>query len=176
MIINVLGVQDVHSSFRILASNFKHTTVSHSNFKHTPVSHFGFYAEKLTHLICRMIFASNAEYHYGDVIMGVIASQITSLTIVYSIVYSDADQRKHQSSASLAFVWGIHQGPVTSPHKWPVTWKMFQFDDVIMSHPIKSFSRCRLNSSWYKYTACATEHTENMLVRLCRTTKSGQYF
>ena len=60
------------------------------------------------------------------------ASQITSLTIVYSIVYSDADQRKHQSSASLAFVWGIHRGPVNSPHKWPVTRKMFPFDDVIM--------------------------------------------
>ena len=39
----------------------------------------------------------------GDVIMGAIASQITSLTIVYSTVYSDAGQRKHQSSASLAF-------------------------------------------------------------------------
>ena len=48
--------------------------------------------------------------HYGDVIMDAIASQITSLTIVYSIVYSDADQRKHQSSASLAFVRGIHRG------------------------------------------------------------------
>ena len=64
--------------------------------------------------------------------MGAIASQITSLTIVYSIVYSDADQRKHQSSASLAFVRGIHRGPVNSPHKWPVTRKMFPFDDVIM--------------------------------------------
>ena len=41
--------------------------------------------------------------------MGAIASQITSLTIVYSTVYSDADQRKHHSSASLAFVWGIHR-------------------------------------------------------------------
>ena len=70
--------------------------------------------------------------HYNDVIMEAIASQITSLTIVYSIVYSDADQRKHQSSASLAFVWGIHRGPVNSPHKWPVTRKMFPFDDVIM--------------------------------------------
>ena len=69
---------------------------------------------------------------YCDVIMGVLASQITSLTIVYSTVYSDADQRKHQSSASLAFVWGIHRGPVNSPHKWPVTRKMFPFDDVIM--------------------------------------------
>ena len=64
--------------------------------------------------------------------MGLIASQITSLTIVYSTVYSDADQRKHQNSASLAFVRGIHRGPVNSPHKWPVTRKMFPFDDVIM--------------------------------------------
>ena len=64
--------------------------------------------------------------------MGAIASQITSFTIVYSTVYSDADQRKHQSSASLAFVIGIHRGPMNSPHKWPVTRKMFPFDDVIM--------------------------------------------
>ena len=70
--------------------------------------------------------------HYCDVIMGAIASHITNLTIVNSIVYSDADQRKHQSSASLAFVRGIHWGPVSSPHKWPVTRKMFQFDDVII--------------------------------------------
>ena len=64
--------------------------------------------------------------------MGAIASQITSLIIVYSIVYSDVDQRKHQSSASLAFVRGIHRRPVNSPHKWPVTRKKFPFDDVIM--------------------------------------------
>ena len=70
--------------------------------------------------------------HYIDVIMGTMASQITSLTIVYLIVHSGADQRKHQSSASLAFVRGIHRWPVNSPHKWPVTRKMFPFDDVIM--------------------------------------------
>ena len=63
--------------------------------------------------------------------MGTMAYQITSLTIVYSTVYSGADQRKHQSSASLAFVWGIHRWPVNSPHKGPVTRKMFPFDDVI---------------------------------------------
>ena len=70
--------------------------------------------------------------HYGDVILGTMASQITSLTIVYLTVYSGADQRYHQSSASLAFVRGILRGPVNSPHKWLVTWKMFLFDDVIM--------------------------------------------
>ena len=63
--------------------------------------------------------------------MGAMASQITSLTIVYSAVYSGADQRKHQSSASLAFVRGINRWPVISPHKWLVTRKMFPFDDVI---------------------------------------------
>ena len=71
-------------------------------------------------------------FHHSDVIMGATASQITSLTSVFSAVYSDANQRKHQSSASLAFVRGIHRGPVNSPHKWPVTRKMFPFDDVIM--------------------------------------------
>ena len=60
------------------------------------------------------------------------ASQITSLTIAYSTVYSGPDQRKHQSSASLAFVRGIHRGPVGYPHKGPVTRKMFTFDDAIM--------------------------------------------
>ena len=70
--------------------------------------------------------------HYCDVIMTTMASQITSLTIVYSAVYSGPDRIKHQSSASLAFVWGIHRGPVNSPHKWSVTRKMFPFDDVIM--------------------------------------------
>ena len=65
--------------------------------------------------------------------MTMLASQITSLTVVYSIVYSGVNQRKHQSSASLAFVREIHRGPVNFPHKWPVTRKMFPFDDVIMS-------------------------------------------
>ena len=64
--------------------------------------------------------------------MGTMASQITRLTIFYSTVYSGADQRNHQIPASRAFVWGIHRWPVNSPHKWPVTRKMFPFDDVIM--------------------------------------------
>ena len=77
--------------------------------------------------------------NYNDVIMSAIASPITSLTIVYSTVYSDADQRKHPSSASLAFVLGIHRRPVNSPHKGPVAWKMFPFDDVIMLCEIKRY-------------------------------------
>ena len=92
--------------------------------------------------------------HYDDVIMGAMASQITSLTIVYSTIYSGADQRKHQSSASLAFVRGIHRGPVNSPHKWPVTRKMFPFDDVIMSwwrHQIEMIF-CVTDPLWREFT------------------------
>ena len=61
--------------------------------------------------------------HYNDVILNASASQITSLTIVYSTVYSGIYERTHQSSASLAFVRGIHRGPR----------KMLPFDDVIMN-------------------------------------------
>ena len=74
----------------------------------------------------------NFKCHYTGVIKGAMASQITSLAIVYSTVCSDADQRKNQSSASLAFVRGIHRWPVNSPHKRPTPRKMFPFDDVIM--------------------------------------------
>ena len=67
------------------------------------------------------------EAHYCDVIMRAMASQITGVLIFYSTVCSGADQRKHQSSASLAFL-------VNSPHKGPATRKMFPFDDVIMCY------------------------------------------
>ena len=76
--------------------------------------------------------ATRRLIHYGDVIMGAMASQITSLQIFCSSVYSGAAQRKHQSSASLVFVRGIHRWPVNSPRKRPVTRKMFPFDDVIV--------------------------------------------
>ena len=88
--------------------------------------------------------------HDGDVTMGAIASQITSLTIVYSTFYSDADQRKHQSSASLAFVRGIHRRPVNSPHKWPITRQMFPFDDVIMINlNLMKCVDCLYIAEWY---------------------------
>ena len=87
-------------------------------------------------------------FHFGDVIMSTMASQITSLTIVYSIVCSGAGQRKHLSSASLAFVRGIHRGPVNSPHKGPVTRKMFLFDDVIMTGT-GFFTLTWVNEPWW---------------------------
>ena len=95
----------------------------------------------LIHVHGFLVF-SFAVVHYSIVIMSTMASQITSLTIVYSTVYSSADQRKHQSSASLAFVRGIHRRPVNSQHKGPVTRKMFPFDDVIM---------CITNSQFMSY-------------------------
>ena len=70
--------------------------------------------------------------HHCDVIMSAMACQITSLTVVYSTVYSGADKRKPQSSASLAFVRGNNRWPANSPHKGSVTRKIFPFYDVIM--------------------------------------------
>ena len=114
--------------------------------------------------------------------MGAMASQITSLTIVYSTVYSGTDQRKHQSSASLAFVWRIHRWPVNSPHKWPVTRKMFPFDDVIMWRKIPKSCQmqCYLPLYYYilgtimKFCAQHSSHTvvvctkyqKNMLIEM----------
>ena len=86
------------------------------------------------------VYKSAFMLHYCDVIMNAMSPQITSLSIVYSTVYSDADQRKHQSSASLAFVRGIHRGPVNSPHKGPVIRKIFPFDDVTCN---KAFPRLK---------------------------------
>ena len=86
------------------------------------------------------LFVQTAVYCYIDSLtkslqcikMSATACQITSVSVVCSIVGSGANQRKHQSSASLAFVWVIHRSPVNSPHKRPVTRKMYPFDDVIM--------------------------------------------
>ena len=82
--------------------------------------------------LCRIIHYRCSIIHYSDVIMSAMASQNTGISFVYSTVCSGADQRKHQSSASLAFVRGIHRWPVNSPHKGTVTRKMFPFDDVGM--------------------------------------------
>ena len=64
--------------------------------------------------------------------MSVMASQITGVSIVRLTVSSGENQRKYQTSASLAFLKGIHRWQVDSPRKEPVTRKMFPFDDVIM--------------------------------------------
>ena len=67
--------------------------------------------------------------HYSDIILSAMVYQITSLTIVYSTIYSGTNQ----SSVSLAFVQGIHRWSLNSLHKGPVTQRRLLFDDVIMT-------------------------------------------
>ena len=121
-------------------------------------------------------------YHNSDVIMGAMASQITSLTIVYSTVYSDTDQRKHQSSASLAFVQGIHRWPVNSPHKWPVTRKMFPFDDVIMiiSHKDITYTHYQHIIIWnpiivFKWNLSKTKHNNYLMKIHLKVSPGGDF-
>ena len=87
--------------------------------------------------------------HYIDVITNVMASQITSPTFVHSNVYSGTDQIKHQRSALLTLMRGIHRWPVNSPHKGPVTRKVFPFDDVIMVWTAFKPPLCPNPSIWY---------------------------
>ena len=97
--------------------------------------------------------------HYGDVIMGTMASQITSPAIVNNRLFRRRS-KKHQSPASLAFVWGIRRWPVNSPHKWPVTQKMFPFDDVIMS---------KLERKWFRLWLVSCSAPSPYLNQCCLT-------
>ena len=129
-IICVINTNSVISSFPQLKTSKSHV----------PLIRTGKYVPKL--VVYSFVYNSSILFNISDVTMSTIASQITSLTIVYSTVYSGPDQTKYQSSASLAFVWGIQRGPVNSPHKWPVTRKMFTFDNVIMTCCICVVNRC----------------------------------
>ena len=99
--------------------------------------------------------------------MGMVASQITRIMIVYSTIHSGEDQRKHQSSTTLAFVWGIHRWPVNSLHKWPVTQKMFPFDDfsiiiwVNNDSYLSIFSGCMQRSPTLVVTSVTVNTTFN---------------
>ena len=107
-------------------------------------------------IINAVLSSQKSSKHYSDVMMDAMACQITSLAIVYSTVYLVADQRKHQSSASLAFVRGIHRSPVNSPHKGQVMRKRFPFDDVIMDCQFATFDlwvrtqQRPANSHWFE--------------------------
>ena len=93
--------------------------------------------------------------------MSMMASQITSLTIVYSTVHSGTAQRKHQSSASLAFVGGIHRWPVNSLHKGPVTRTMFPFDDIMFTYCLHGGHADDLRTFW--------RFSHTILTRSCHT-------
>ena len=105
--------------------------------------------------------------------MSAMSSLITSLTIVYWTVYSGEDQRKHQNSASLAFMRGIHRSPVNSRHKGPVTRKMFPFDDVIMWTD-------RPTSSWWLQIcwcqAVSNNHADSSIINTLRPRQNGHRF
>ena len=100
----------------------------------------------------KFVFYLVISLHCIGVIISVMVSQITSVSIVYSTVCSGANQRKHQSSASLALVREIHWWPANSPHKRPVTRKIFPLNDVIMY--LEEQASCywyRVNSKVYKH-------------------------
>ena len=91
--------------------------------------------------------------------MSTMASQITGISIACPAVVSGTDQRKHQSSTALAFVWGIHWWLLNSQHKWPVTRKMFPFDDVIMHFEIRVLSMSHLMGlAWFRYNVSYHNH------------------
>ena len=119
---------DVSNRITICSSNF----LMPSGNKPLPESMLTQMYVAIRRHLATMSFDLCVELHYSDAIMSVMASQITCLTIVYSTVYSGIVKRKHQSSASLAYMRGIQRWQVNCPHKGPVTRKMFPFDDVIM--------------------------------------------
>ena len=127
---------------------------------------FNFKLRKIIVYLSRFLLHWMQRYwkYYSDTIMRVMASQIISLTIVYSTVCSGADQRKHQSSVSLAFVRGIHLLQVNSLHKGPVIQKIFPFDDVIMNGMIQKMantqyininSECPSDAIWQHISSSA---------------------
>ena len=83
---------------------------------------------------CSLVLVDFIDFiqHFGDVIMSAMASQITGVSMVCTSVCPGTDQRKYHSSVPLAFVRGIHRWQVNSPHKGPVTQKMFPIYDIIM--------------------------------------------
>ena len=109
------------------------------------------------HLTDRVAFPKNVvkrtPWHYIDVIMIMMPSQITSLTVVYSTVCSDADQSKHQSSASLAFVWGIHWDRWIPRTKGQLREKCFHL----------------MTSSWIQEVGTRQSHSEHNLAHILRS-------
>ena len=143
--IHVLSISEISNSYHNFDATFSQTLFQ--NLFHR--THSGHCGQNL-----------NIGTHYNDIIVSAMASQITGVSIVCSTVGSSADQRKRQSSASLAFVRGIHRWPANSSYKGPVTRIFFPFDDVIKGW----ISREKFASDdiisilrWsYKYNLCCT--------------------
>ena len=132
----------------VVLSKYKNVFVFHITSGHTEgTCDFWKTKIRLSHIISTIL-------HYNDVILSAMASQITSLTIVYSTVYSGADQRNIRVPRYWPFVQGIHRLPVISLHKWPVTWKMVPFDDVTISSSSGLFQ--------LQHLQCLFVHSRNM--------------
>ena len=122
------------------------------------------------HWVKRLRYADEMT-HYGDVIMSEMASQIIGVSIVCQTVGSGADQRRHQSSASLAFVREIHRSPVNFPHKGPVARKMFPFDEIIMFSQTFSWNIIFVfqsfhGSFWLKFSIGSKDQIERKVTTL----------
>ena len=96
---------------------------------------------------------------YIDVIMTTMASQITSLAVVYSSVFLDADQRKHQSSASLAYVWGIHRDRWIPRTKGQLRGKCFHLMTSSCLVGKRSLTYTLKVKHWYFYSSDAQTET-----------------
>ena len=132
----------MYASLNLVELNVGMSSTDHLTYQITAVSIVCSTVKPYVHLYhfstlrCSIPLKPSSWKHYSDVILGAMASQITSLTIVNSTIYSGADQRKHQSSASLAFVRGIHRSPLNSPHERLIARKMFSLDRIII--PVKA--------------------------------------
>ena len=145
-------------SFYIISKNWEGTDSGF--FTKSPCYNAFIFGKSLKNILCALIainilwqawrwshFHDFILKHYSDVITGAMPSQITSFTIVYPSVCSGAYPRKHQSSASLAYVWGINRSPVNSPYNGPVTRKMF---------PLMTSSWIIVG--WYWFTSINSKH------------------
>ena len=125
------------------------------------------YTERISHVaFSNKILTQFPQRHSSDVLISAMASQITGVSTVCSIVYSCVNQRKHQSSASLAYVRGIHRWTAVSPHKGLITRKMFPFDDVTMSYNSQLWTQMHHNNM--KYTHPFISIITEMFIKLTR--------
>ena len=100
-------------------------------------------------------------------------SQIKGASVVCSAVCSGADQRKYQSSASRAFVMGIHRSPVDSFYKGPITRNIFPFDDVIMMYDHHWWRNAHQND-WYHTEALIMAQVYRLSAVHCQMTRYSQ--
>ena len=112
---------------------FYHYYYCHYCYHHYRYHHYSFIFIFKSALRGLTILVFREINHYDDVIMGAMASQISSLPIVHSTIYSDA--KKTSKLCVTGLCAGNSPGTVNSPHKWPVTRKISPFDDVIMWRP-----------------------------------------